>query len=286
MRLLSLSLLLVVLFAIAIISWIINEIYGSANDNLQRQTAQQLAVSMATLPLELVNHHGGSDEQIMKLLDRDDLPGNWIGKFETESVLTVDNDGAQSYLSAIPGHTKYFLFTPPVADIQSTQVYSVLIFYGAIATTVLLWLAPLLRRLSILRAAASDIGMGKLQSRVCLGRFSYIREIETEFNAMAQRLQTLIEDNKMLSSAVSHDILTPLNRLYYATKLLKDTRPSPEQSAYHNNMSRDIDEMKRLVNTMVRFSELDHQLESAEKTDIDIDQLVSECISFFEVDCR
>jgi signal transduction histidine kinase len=57
---------------------------------------------------------------------------------------------------------------------------------------------------------------------VSLGRVSYIRDIENEFNAMAQRIENQIEDIKLLSSAVSHDLRTPLARIRFGLDTLQE----------------------------------------------------------------
>jgi two-component system OmpR family sensor kinase len=59
---------------------------------------------------------------------------------------------------------------------------------------------------------------------VSLGRVSYIWDIENEFNAMAQRIENQIGDIKLLSSAVSYDLRTPLALIRFGLDTLQEEK--------------------------------------------------------------
>ena len=81
----------------------------------------------------------------------------------------------------------------------------------------------MVRRLLILSNVAKAFGEGDLNQRVKKGSVSYISDLENEFNHMANRIQTLVEDNKLLGNAVSHDLRTPLARLRFGIDALAET---------------------------------------------------------------
>ena len=77
-------------------------------------------------------------------------------------------------------------------------------FYLLLVLLFLAWAYPLLKQLSSLRNAAKSFGNGKLDVQLASKPTSYIRDIEVEFNNMARRINNLIADVKLLSTAVSH----------------------------------------------------------------------------------
>jgi len=170
------------------------------------------------------------------------------------------------------------IFIPVALDLPSSS-------YGKEPTSpspsdvaVVLWLSPLLQRLAALRQTAKSFGSGQLQARVTPGVFSYITDIELEFNRMAQRIQTLVEDNKLLSSSVSHDLRTPLARLRFGIDTLADCADPTMHQKYLSRINHDLDEMERLVHSLLRFARLDHHLTSANKAPVNLCDLTQECM--------
>jgi len=98
-----------------------------------------------------------------------------------------------------------------------------------------------------------------LSARVPLVRFSLIRNIETEFNAMAERISTLVEDNRLLSSAVSHDLRTPIARLRFGLDALSEEDNPEVQDRYMVRISNDLAEMEHLVEVLLDYARLEKQ---------------------------
>ena len=134
-----------------------------------------------------------------------------------------------------------------------------LLFYLGVLGLVLLWLRPLLQRLEQLRQAARGFGQGQLARRVAPAARSYIADIETEFNRMAQRIQTLIEDNRLLGNAVSHDLRTPLARLRFGVDALGEAADADTRERYRRHLSRDIARMESLVELLLGYARLEQQ---------------------------
>lgn len=84
-----------------------------------------------------------------------------------------------------------------------------------------------------LRNAARRIADGDLEARVTLGRFSrciarlrirdLIDDLSRDFNAMAERLQSLVAAHRLLMRDVSHELRSPLARLAVALELAKNS---------------------------------------------------------------
>jgi len=153
------------------------------------------------------------------------------------------------------------------------------LFYIGTLLLVLLWLKPLLLRLRNLRNAADEFGAGNLDSRVSAQGLSYISDIENKYNHMAEQIQTLIEDNKLLTSAVSHDLRTPLARLRFGTDTLSDTDDPTVRRNYQKRINADLNEMEALVDSLLRYARLDSVMSDVKKQELSLQNLIQECAS-------
>jgi len=179
------------------------------------------------------------------------------------------------------------------------RVLLTLAFYAVVLALVLLWLKPLLARLAALDAAARDFGHGRLERRVPARSGDELARLERSFNHMAARIESLIEDNRLLSSAVSHDLRTPLARLRFGIDALAELErtamdaetgsgigvaaPEAETSCgspdglpagsvdakrgrYVERLDADIACMERLVEVLLEFTRLDARLHEVDAT--------------------
>ncbi len=131
------------------------------------------------------------------------------------------------------------------------------LFYVGVVVVVLVWLYPLLRRLSLLRNAAREFGAGNLQARIATDKNSYIHAIEQEFNRMAQRIEQLIADNKLLSRGLSHDLRTPLARLRFGLDFLGEAELPELQQRQLAHLNRDLLAMESLVEALLNYARFD-----------------------------
>jgi len=82
---------------------------------------------------------------------------------------------------------------------------------------------------------------------------------------MADRIQQLVDDNKLLTSAVSHDLRTPLARLRFGVDTLSDTSNPKSTAMYLKRINNDLNEMESLVESLLRYARLDNVIEGVEK---------------------
>lgn len=132
-----------------------------------------------------------------------------------------------------------------------------LLFYGGVILMVLIWLYPLLSRLALLRKTAQAFGAGDLQVRIAPDKHSYIQTIEQDFNRMAQRIEQLIADNKLLSRGLSHDLRTPLARLRFGLGVLEEADLTTEQQQNLAHLNRDLMAMESLVEALLNYARLE-----------------------------
>jgi signal transduction histidine kinase len=151
-------------------------------------------------------------------------------------------------------------------------------FYLGIVLFVGVWLYPLITRLRLLSQATKTFGAGDFAWRIPVSGTSYVADIENEFNRMAQKIETLIQDNKLLGNAVSHDLRTPLARLRFGIEALSETNKPEKQHKYIQHLSQDIAEMERLVEVLLNYARLEQTMIKVDKVAVDINQLMDQCV--------
>jgi len=220
------------------------------------------------------------------------LPPLLTNELISKGVLTLGSDQGVSFHFYLTQHAK-------VLSIQSTLMEDgakpkiswvlTILFYLATLILVVLWLRPLLQRHRLLRQSTKAFGEGDLSSRVETRGLTYIQDIEYSFNNMADRIQQLVEDNKMLTSAVSHDLRTPLARLRFGFDTLSQTSKETSKAVYLKRINNDLKEMESLVESLLRYARLDNVLEGVDKQVIAIQHLLEECVAQYyenEIDIR
>ncbi len=163
-------------------------------------------------------------------------------------------------------------------DNLTLQVALTTVFYTGILLCVFIWLYPLIKRLRLLRSTAKSFGEGDFSERIHISSTSYIVDIENEFNRMAEKIETLIEDNKLLSNAVSHDLRTPLARLRFGIEALSETNNPENKEKYIRHLSQDIQEMENLVGVLLNYARLDQKMIKVERLPLSLNTLIKSSV--------
>lgn len=136
-----------------------------------------------------------------------------------------------------------------------------------VAAAGMLWLLSgfvsirMTRPLAQLVRVTRDIGNGRLDSRMKLGRVGTgeMQLIADAVNEMAARIEKQIGDQRELLAAVSHEIRTPLGHLRVLLEMLRDSDADPKMLAELEREVMTIDAMvgQLLANSRVEFGTLD-----------------------------
>lgn len=270
------SLLLVVLTAIASLGWSISEFSTYLNPDTQSTSAVDRIAALKlmgdVLALILDNDFAPRDSFIdnwnqnnlerLSLVNTAEfiLPIPLKTPFYTGESLLLESDEGISLHYLLPRTGQVLnIYTDIVMLPDSSslnQLYTIL-FYGGVVIILLVWVSPLISQLVRLRKVTQAFGLGELQQRIMVSKTSYIGTIETEFNRMADRIQQLLDDNKLLSRAVSHDLKTPIARLRFGIEVLEGTQSEALKVKYFRRLNRDLDTMEELVMTLLNYARLD-----------------------------
>ena len=293
MRTIYVSLLLTTFAGLVGLGWGVDWLYSRyIMDDQTTETShyenigQQLAFAIDNLQAaELyINEWNNGSYSKIQLLSREDvaIPEALLQKLEYGEALTLQSLSDITIYYYLPKHDAIMLFLPtdlqPSVNERSGSGVLTFIFYSGVLVFLLAWLYPLVSRLTMMSRLTQRLGRGDLTVRMPLSVFSYTHKIEGEFNRMAASIESLVADNKLLSSAVSHDLRTPLSRIRFGVDTLSEANSQSEKDEYIAHLNQDIDEMESLVAVLLDYSKMNHDSFLLEKKRIDFGCLVSNCI--------
>ncbi len=108
-----------------------------------------------------------------------------------------------------------------------------------------------------LARAAEKFGKGDYVNEFRPSGASEIRKAAYEFDRMAKRINRHLNQRSEMLSGISHDLRTPLTRLKLQLALLK-------QKDVSEKMSRDIDDMEKMLNDYLQYAKTQSQEETEE----------------------
>lgn len=299
MKQLTFSLLLVVVSAVIGLGWGIDQWYNTQyvpQENQSVKSYEQLGHEL----VNLINVAGINNTQLEQWAEQSKarvqiapytefpLPGNLKKSFEAGEPLLLDSGSGISLHYYLAAQQSVISFSFPVnhQDKKNSRLswLLTLLFYGGVILVVFIWLYPLLKRLMLLRQKASAFGAGDLSVRIPRGAVSYIADIEQEFNRMAQRIESLVYDNKLLSRGLSHDLRTPIARLRFGLDVLEEADLSPEQQKTLAHLNRDLIAMESLVETLLSYSRIDQAKIAFKPSLVNLQQWVADIAREFYSD--
>lgn len=296
MKKLTLSLLLVVVTAVIGLGWGIDQWYNAQTAPQESQSIkayQQLGLAL----INLLSVADISEAQLAQWAEQSNakvqvvpyaefpLPPNLKLSFESGEPLLLESGANVSlhYYFAPQQNVISLILPASTASEKDSRLSWVLtlLFYSGVILIVLIWLYPLLRRLRLLRQMAGTFGSGDLSARIPVGAVSYIADIEQEFNRMAQRIESLVYDNKLLSRGLSHDLRTPIARLRFGLDVLEEAELSESQQKTLTHLNRDLIAMESLVETLLSYARMDQAKIVFKPSLVDLQQWVADIVKEF-----
>ena len=110
-----------------------------------------------------------------------------------------------------------------------------------------------------LAKAAERFGKGDYVNDFKVSGSQEIRKAAFEFDRMAKRINRHLNQRAEMLSGISHDLRTPLTRLKLQLAMLK-------QKDISEKMSKDIDEMEKMLNDYLQFAKTQTQENFVELT--------------------
>jgi signal transduction histidine kinase len=151
----------------------------------------------------------------------------------------------------------------------------------ALLAPIALWSRAHWQGLQMLSRVADEFGAGKLSARARMKPSDAAYPLAERMNAMAERIQGLLESQKNLLHSVSHELRTPIARLEFALELLADRAGAPENcgpalSKRIAAMNGDLAELNALVKELLSMSKLDSASEP-QRALFEVEPMLREC---------
>lgn len=128
-----------------------------------------------------------------------------------------------------------------------------------LAIAVWFWVRPVWRDLETLRQTARALGEGQLESRAPAARSRAFELLTETVNGMAERIQRLIATQKELSSAISHELRTPIARMRFALEMTQEAEEQGERERLWQMMGDDLDELDNLIDSSLTYARFERE---------------------------
>lgn len=297
LRTLTASLLLTVILASVGSGLLLDKLYAGLHAGEQRTqglTETQLEAIGAQLAgiLHKLEHKeefilAWEDESTplsLEVISQDDIrmPAQLFLELQKTGHITLSSATSASYY--FPGEgTNYFALRAPLAGEYKQNswlpIAFTFAFYVLLILVVFVWLLPLLRRLQNMQLSAKKLGEGDLGARIIPSAISQIKDIELEFNRMAQRIEELVSDISLLSSAISHELRAPLAKLQFGLDALREEDNIEKRHIYENRLEKVINDMTHLIETLLKYARLDKAIAQLPKDEVDLLTLCDNAVS-------
>ncbi len=217
----------------------------------------------------------------LEIITRDDIriPEELLQELENTGHITLSSSANLSYYSFLKEDNSYLVMRSPLAGNNNQPnwlpILFTVIFYVLLMLIVFTWLFPLIRRLQTMQLSAKKLGEGDLSARITPSVVSHIKDIELEFNRMAQRIEELVSDISLLSSAISHEMRAPLAKLQFGLDALREEDDEETRRIYQDRLDKVIADMTNLIDTLLKYARLDKNIAQLPKDEVDLLELCS-----------
>jgi two-component system OmpR family sensor kinase len=152
-------------------------------------------------------------------------------------------------------------------------LYSI-IFFLLLGGVIAFWIWPLWRDLSHLEQTVSHVKPDGSIVQNNISKTSLIYPIAKSLNNMGRQISQLMQNQRELSGAVTHEFRTPLARLKFALAM----EPSAHSDPWLD-MQQDVNELENLVQEMLDYASTDARIPEMNLAEIPIKQLCQQLIN-------
>lgn len=126
------------------------------------------------------------------------------------------------------------------------------------------------RRLERLQASVEHIGAGALTARVKVEGDDEVAAVARSFNDAAEKIERLVESQRLLLAHASHELRTPLARIRFGIEFLKEQLVASSQSSHLGELH-DADEVLSEIESNPRLQGLETDI-------VELDALIEELL--------
>ena len=216
--------------------------------------------------------------------------GNQVGRQYIWRVPVSSSTGKQYvFLLSRPHEPRVDNWLHDVLHFSFPQL-PVAIVVGGLTTfvLVLLFTRPVVR----LRKAARELATGKLSARVVwptsqrrIFAGDEIGALMHDFNHMAERLESLVDAQKLLLRDVSHELRSPLARLSVALELAREDS-DPAAAPHLDRIERETERLNLLIGQLLTLSSMEALEEVANRKPLSLNSIIERMLPDAEYEAR
>lgn len=158
-----------------------------------------------------------------------------------------------------------------------------------VGVLVCLWLAhyitsPLLK----LQSAAREIAAGKLNTRIGLSlgrRRDEIAALGHDFDRMTEHIEMLMNVQRRLLQAISHELRSPLARMNVALGIGRQ-RSGPELQDSWNRLQKESDRLNEMISQLLTLTRLESETNVAARMPVELSMLLQEIVADADFEAR
>jgi len=137
---------------------------------------------------------------------------------------------------------------------------------------------PFAKRLRTLEKAAQALREGDLSARAPIDSPDAVGSLAQQFNAMADKMQELLESQRHLMQAVAHELRTPIARIDFHLEMLRDAPDSAQREARAEDIESEIGELNDLVGELLVYSRFDVETGPLKKKSLPLPETAHEVV--------
>ncbi len=247
-------------------------VLGADQEQKERDQAQGIAYMIESRFLSsdraqwpsVLAELSGSFEMPLALLGIDDpqLPAQRLEDIKDGKLVVLGfEEHAETYFMRLGDSDQVFRAGPFEQPLLFRYFNHILLMVLAllVALAVYIWVRPVWGDLKRIDRGVRLFGGGDLDSRLEVRKRSALKPLADTFNAMAERMQRLIQSHRELTGAVSHELRTPIARLRFRVDMLEEPLSEGDRLRHISAMLKDIRELEELVSESLSYSRLDRE---------------------------
>jgi two-component system sensor histidine kinase RstB len=186
---------------------------------------------------------------------------------DTVEALYAMSEGSSSWIRYVRTYE---------SSLALDDVLLLALLFVAIPLVLFFTLLPIARKITDLSQVARAYADGKLDERSILPAPVPLEELASDLHGMAIALQRKIQEQQVMTHAISHELKTPLTRLRMANDLaLRENTPGAARE-YLEESDEDLDMLEKIMAETLTLSRISFQDEPLTLTAIALPELIKE----------
>lgn len=168
---------------------------------------------------------------------------------------------------------------------QALRLLAVLLTGGLFCYGLASYLTTPIRKL---RGTTHEFADGNLGARAAVRlvkRRDEIGQLGSDFNTMAERLQSMVAAQHRLLGDISHELRSPLARMGVALELARQRSGSDAKSAL-DRIEHEAENLNEMIGHLLKLTRLESGTDGLRRTDVDLAQLVREVADDADFEAR